>query len=116
LTTTCSGIEPGSASTSASEEAKRANAFGRLADFARVEGVAFDRAELAADHLIQRGGVAFDVDAFDKHPVAARRWRIRCPRLVASSRVMRGSTRTKFRPFFRARFPSGRCCFDQRGE
>ena len=53
------------------KEAQCTDAFGGLANFARVEGVAFHSAELAADDLIKRGGVAFDVDAFDKDPLAA---------------------------------------------
>ena len=81
------------------EEAKRADAFGRLADFARVEGVALDRAELAADHLVQRRGVALDVDAFDEDALAAARCANSTSSVWSRSlRVIRGSTRTKFSP------------------
>ena len=48
------------------EIAQSPDAFGRLADFTRVERVAFDRMKLAAHHGIQRRGIALDVDALDK--------------------------------------------------
>ena len=41
-----------------------------VADLAGVEGVALDDAELAADHPVERAGVAGDVDALDEDPLA----------------------------------------------
>ena len=48
------------------KQVQGADAFGRLADLARVEGIALDDAELAADHPVKRAGVAGDVDALDE--------------------------------------------------
>ena len=54
------------------KEAKRADTLRRTADFARVEGIAFHRAELTPHHLVQRRGIAFDIDPFDENARAAR--------------------------------------------
>ena len=50
------------------EKAQRANAVCGLTDGTRVEGVALDDIELATDHTIKGGGVAFNINAFDKNP------------------------------------------------
>ena len=49
------------------EEVERADAFGGLADLTRVEGVALHGAELAPDDLVERRGVALDIDPFNEH-------------------------------------------------
>ncbi len=48
------------------KETERADAFCAFADFARVEGIALNRAELATDDAIQCGCVSFNVDPLDK--------------------------------------------------
>ena len=53
------------------KETQRADALGAFADFARIERVTLDRTELAADNAVKRGGIALDVDAFDKDAVTA---------------------------------------------
>src|SRR5690606_20769812 len=57
--------------------------FSRIADLTRVKGVAFDRRELTADHLVQRGGVTLDVDTLDKDARAACQGKGQVQRLVA---------------------------------
>ena len=47
------------------EEAERANARARAIDQNAVEGIAFHQPEFAPDHLVQRAGVAGDVDLLD---------------------------------------------------
>mmetsp|Transcript_3194 Transcript_3194/g.4271 ORF Transcript_3194/g.4271 Transcript_3194/m.4271 type:complete len:551 (+) Transcript_3194:218-1870(+) len=48
------------------KETERADAFCAFADFARVEGIALNRAELPTDDAIQCGCVSFNVDPLDK--------------------------------------------------
>ena len=51
----------------AGEQAQGTDTRGRLANFARVERVTFNDAELTTDNAIQRRCVARDVDPFDKN-------------------------------------------------
>ena len=52
------------------EEGEVADALARAAQFGGIEGVALHQAELAADDLVQRAGIAGDVDALDIDPGA----------------------------------------------
>ena len=66
LITVRSGAEPGLLATSTFLKKPRflMRSFERV-HLVGVEGVAFDQAELAADHLVERAHVAVDVDALD---------------------------------------------------
>ena len=59
-----------------------------MADFTGVERVAFNTAELATDHPIQRGGIALDIDpqALEATSENARRNDV-ADRLVATNRI-----------------------------
>src|SRR3546814_4607095 len=48
------------------EKAEVLHALARAAQLGGVEGIAFDKLELAADHPVERAHVALDIDALDE--------------------------------------------------
>mmetsp|Transcript_18249 Transcript_18249/g.28808 ORF Transcript_18249/g.28808 Transcript_18249/m.28808 type:complete len:530 (+) Transcript_18249:3065-4654(+) len=65
------------------KEIKHADAFCRVSDFARVEGVAFGNLELSAQDAVQRGCVALNIDPLHEHARATAEDQFHIQRQVA---------------------------------
>ena len=65
------------------EKAECPDAFGGLANFARVKGIALGAAEFPAHNAVQRGRVALDINAFNKNTWAAHQRKLNIQGAVA---------------------------------